>query len=491
MFSFGQFITGYDICKRDDRVEPFDRNKRKIKTCRIPSTTPHPPLTLPEDLFDYIMQFLEMKTHICDLTRVCKAWRRAPPKEMGVWTEFQLDRLKPWITPGARLSISCLRNTTVAAQLLEGSLFTDLTLYGRPVTDGDIKILCTSPLRSLRLRNGALLTDVTCEHLCRTNLKHLSITSCSHFTDKSTEYLRKLSLHTLKIHEFYSLTDQGLENIVLSGVHILAVRTSFRIRSLPRLDSCNLTRLEFTLCGISSDGLAPLRTCPLQFLSLFGCENVKYLPNLDGCPLKELQIMGCPFGGEYAANLRHLKCLTELHIIDCIKFDDVSMKYVGELANLEYLGLRRCSVTDEGFRFLSQPSPEHPQFGGKVEKLKSLYVSSSSHITANCLEYLADLPIESLSFEKCLVRTCAAFCTIQSKRLKFLSLWECDTKDISHLAKLKIECLRLSKMSITDEDLPFIAEIEDLREAHFRECKVTEEGIVTHLRSTPIVYTSV
>jgi len=238
-------------------------------------------------------------------------------------------------------------------------------------TDADLKRLLARNvgIRSLSLESCASITDAGLAHVADlSNLASLDLSGCERITDVGLAHLASLErLRSLRISFADGLTAGGLEQVArLKSLRALRISACDGVTdeglkllaSLTELESLELDLLD----NITDKGLRPLRRLQrLEILSLGDCERLTgaALETVVELPaLTSLNLVGLRrIRPRQVAHLKRLKNLTDLALDDSGITDD-GLRQIGELARLEFLGLRGAEVTQTAVAALRRGLPD-------------------------------------------------------------------------------------------------------------------------------------
>ncbi len=248
-------------------------------------------------------------------------------------TDNMLDSLQG--LPLQDLTIQC-KNLPSLAKLAIFPHLTDLTLYGRVVTNNDLIELrklphlrslgfcgCfidsnntdlsllansgTSSIEELSFYYNIELTDNQLSQLKALSLKRLVIFDNGAITDDGLSHLKDTAIQELTFQECLGITQNGLTHINALPLTKLTLMYCPKIQSLNPLQNLRLQQLHISDLPISDDSLRDISEMPLHALSLMNCEQITdegLLNHLNGTSLLQLQINGTPITQECAAKLR-------------------------------------------------------------------------------------------------------------------------------------------------------------------------------------------
>ncbi len=200
-------------------------------------------------------------------------------------------------------------------------------------------------------------------------------------------------------------------------------RLAENVRNFPHLKN-----LKLAFCRkINGAGLAPLADLhDLEILDLSNCEMIS------------------DAGLPYLAQLSKLQCL---NLSFCPRIRGIGLNYLANLHELKELNLENCFQASDGdLAFLAN-----------LKKLQKLNLSECEKLTNACLRYLSNLH-ELQELDLTAINIGSGGC-----KLKYLQ---------------KLQNLRLARCGITDTDLEYLANLNDLIILNLRECtKVTGSGL--------------
>lgn len=276
-------------------------------------------------------------------------------------------------------------------------------------------------LQRLNVKHAVHVTDEVIAALAkRCPLRALSLNK-GDITDNALALLSDCVLEVLDLVDCLALTDEGL----------------FHLKHHSRLHVLQLPWNK----NISSKGLAHLQKLPLQVLNVSMCPEVtdQGLAELANCPLERLSVNGCNISDAGLANLQKQQSLRWLAVEGCTKITDAGLASLRGLERLELLHLAHCTrLTDAGLANIAHLP------------LRILHISRNPLLSDDCLARLSP--------------------TIQNLEVNW-SPW-LTNKGLQHLGE-RLPNLRVLDVSgckqLTDAGLGFIAALP-LRSLSKREC---------------------
>lgn len=293
---------------------------------------------------------------------------------------------------------------------------TELILTGCCITDQSIGYLARARLPLTKLD---IELKPSCGHITDTALKYLAkaripLTSLNisetQITDAGLKYLNTIPLTELTLRNG-DITDKGIKRLADARLSLTKLNLAESRRFQLNMDQVikyladahiPLTSLDVSYSNITEIGIKYLMAFPLKELILYHCDPIWYHP------MKSMQY------------LSHLP-LNKLTISSSIKMNNKTALYLSKLKHITHLNLECCDIRPNHLRHLSHLHLTHLNLG------------YNPHILDQDLEYIADLPLESLSLRYCHGITPEGLDLLASSfHLKTLDLRELDEPISAH-----------------------------------------------------------
>ncbi|XP_026222019.1 dynein regulatory complex subunit 6 [Anabas testudineus] len=338
---------------------------------------------LPSSLSLKIFQYLPLRDWL-NCAEVCCAWK-AIIQSGTLWSQMNVSVEKEWITDNTmkqilknyrpfviRLNLrgctslkwptlKCISECRNLQELNVSECFNVTDIMVQRIVEG-----CPS-LLYLNL-SCTLITNKTLRELSRNclNLQYLSLAYCYRFTDKGFLYLTT----DKGCHSLVHLNLSGCTQMTVNGFKYISAGCpalkEIVINDMPTLsDSCVLALLARCHC---LSAMSLLEAPHLSDTALKAIAEVAKLKTFSTEGNNQLSDIS------WKALCSSSEGLCRLHVAECPRMTDASLKSVATLKNLQYLDISLCNrVNDVGIRYLTD--------GSSVTKLKELNVSHCSGIT--------------------------------------------------------------------------------------------------------------
>ncbi len=233
---------------------------------------------------------------------------------------------------------------------------------------------------------------------------------------------------------YCKITDAGLE-------HLGRIET---------LESIDVSHSTITDAGIAHlKNLRSLRDLDLQSTNITDA-GLKHLGTLSS--FRKVNLRRTKITDSGLAHLANSRGLEELRV-NSTRITDSGLAHLRSMDSLKYLDIGWTRVTEEGLQHLSE-----------LTSLETLVLPRDNGITEEGLAHLAGL-----------------------RQLKHLTGIPGDLSDrgLRCLSKMQLESLDLRGAEITDETMPYVAQLTNLRELELQKCSTTNAGLaeLTKLKS--------
>ncbi|XP_019743745.1 F-box/LRR-repeat protein 13 [Hippocampus comes] len=435
---------------------------------------------LPNHISLKIFQYMELRD-LLSCSEVCCSWRSLIHTGT-LWSKINVSVDKRWITDDTMKDVLLNFRPFVIHLNLRGC--TSLHWYSLKhigecrnlqelnvsecfnITDAMIESIvegCNS-LLYLNL-SSTLLTDATLRELASNcvNLQYLSLAYCHKMTDEGFQYL---SLGT-GCHNLLHLDLSGCSQVSLSGSAIYCTYYAhFQMYVFILWGPESVTATGFSYISEACPYLKEILLNDVYDLSdkcisalMANCQSVSSISLLEAWQLSDAGIKAIAevtklksFSLEGNNRVSHMswkalcsssRGLRRLHIVECHKMGDTSLKAVATLRNLQYLDISLCNkVTDKGlFTLAESPSASKLRelnvsycsqitdaaisvIGHRFTKLSHLNLSYCEQLTDVALEYLMGSSISSLDISGCNIQD-DGLAALEEVPLKRLIIAEC------------------------------------------------------------------
>ncbi|XP_030586948.1 LOW QUALITY PROTEIN: dynein regulatory complex subunit 6 [Archocentrus centrarchus] len=316
-----------------------------------------------------------------------------------------------------------------------------------------------------------LLTNKTLQELFRSclSLLCLSLAYCNRFTDEGFLYLTTGKGCRNLIH----LNLSGCTQITVNGFrYISAGCPSLKeivINDMPTLsDTCVLALLARCRC------LSAISLLDAPHLS-----DITFKAIAEAAKLKSFSIEGnyqlTDFSWDALCSSSH--GLRRLHVAECPRTTDASLKSVASLKHLQYLDISHCSkVTDVGIQYLTK--------GCSATKLRELNVSHCSHITDISVMRIAQrlYKLFHLNLGYCVRLTDSAVEWLSGSCLCSLDLSGCNIQDqgLAALEGIPLKKLVIAQcLAVTDIGIKKLCKnVRDLEHVDISHCVALSDAAV-------------
>ncbi|XP_077371795.1 F-box and leucine-rich repeat protein 13 [Festucalex cinctus] len=412
---------------------------------------------LPNHISLKIFQYMELRD-LLSCSEVCCSWRSLIHTGC-LWTKINVSVDKRWITDDTMKAVLLNFCPFVIHLNLRGC--TSLQWYSLRhigecrnlqelnvsecfnITDAMIESVvegCNS-LLYLNL-SGTLLTDTTLRELASNciNLQYLSLAYCYNMTDEGFQYL---SLG-IGCHNLVHLDLSGCSQVTETGY-------SYISQACPALKEILLNDLY----ELSDNCIAALMTNCHSVSSISLLEAWQVSDNgikaiAEVAKLKSFSLEGNNrvTNMSWKALCSSSRGLRRLHIVECQKMGDTSLKSVACLRNLQYLDISLCGkVTDKGIISLAESPSAH--------KLRELNVSYCCQITDAAISVIGHrfIKLSHLNLSYCEQLTDAALESLMGTSISSLDISGCNIQDdgLAALEEVPLKKLIIAEcINITD-----------------------------------------
>nr|XP_055049052.1 dynein regulatory complex subunit 6 [Misgurnus anguillicaudatus] len=455
--------TVQDATKLREYFKKLERDIQESQSSEIPQGDGQDRLSLlPSKLSLKIFQSLGVGD-LLKCAQVCRSWK-AITQISSLWTEINFSPESCWITDKTVLKLLHAHRFYVTSlnlcgcTLLQGSSLScicqcknlqDLNLSECPNVNDEImkKILEGCP--SLLHVNLACtsITNATMKVLsrCCLTLRSLNLSYCTNFSDEGLQYL----ITAKGCHRLTQLDLSGCSQITVDGFRHVADACG-SLQQIGLNDLPNLTDVCVQALVSKCHMLTVISVLDSPYLS-----DVAFKAIAEVISLTKFHIEGNNriADSSWKALCRSSPKLSEVHVSDCPRVSDVSLKYLGSLTKLRILNISGCiKVTDAGIRYITD--------GPCAIELQELDLSNCPKVT--------DLSLRRIS-QRCtsLTHLSVCFCeNLTDNGFEFLG------KCASLIA------LDITGCKIHDQGLEALGSNRSLRKLTAAECVfITDNGI--------------
>ncbi|WRX33072.1 Leucine-rich repeat - like 10 [Theobroma cacao] len=340
---------------------------------------------------------------------------------------------------------------------------------------GFVHIKGLSKLESLNIRCCKCITDLDLKAISGlNNLKELQISN-SNITDFGLSYLGVWKQSVKRCSLAFSMA--GLRKLIvlnLEGCYVTAACLD-SISALVALAYLNLSR-----CCLTDDGCDKFSGLTnLESLNLDSCKiGNEGLANLTGLSLlKSLELSDTEVGSN---GLRHLSGLTRLETLN-LSFTlvtDSGLKRLSGLTALKSLNLDARQITDAGLSALTSLTGlmHLDLFGARISDIGTNYLRCLRNLQSLeiCGGGLTDAGVKNIKdLASLTILNLSQNCSLTNKSLELIS-------GLTALVSLNV-----SNSHITNDGLPYLKPLKNLRSLSLESCKVTASEI-KKLQSTAL-----
>ncbi|XP_051917640.1 dynein regulatory complex subunit 6 [Hippocampus zosterae] len=407
---------------------------------------------LPNHISLKIFQYMELRD-LLSCSEVCCSWRSLIHTGT-LWSKINVSVDKRWITDDTMKDVLLNFRPFVIHLNLRGC--TSLHWYSLKhigecrnlqelnvsecfnITDAMIESIvegCNS-LLYLNL-SSTLLTDATLRELASNcvNLQYLSLAYCHKMTDEGFQYL---SLGT-GCHNLLHLDLSGCSQVTATGFSYISEACPY-LKEILLNDVYDLSDKCISALMANCQSVSSISLLEAWQLSDAGIKAIAEVAKLKSFSLEGNNRVSHVSWKAVCSSSRGLR---RLHIVECHKMGDTSLKAVATLRNLQYLDISLCSkVTDKGlFTLAESPSASKlrelnvsycsqitdaaiSMIGHRFTKLSHLNLSYCEQLTDVALEYLMGSSISSLDISGCNIQD-DGLAALEEVPLKRLIIAEC------------------------------------------------------------------
>lgn len=305
----------------------------------LAKVNPSPLLRLPDDLICEVLSFVDTRTKLVSVPRLCKHLR-ALSEDKRAWLTMEFGS---YPIPSFKLA-----QIIIGKHFLHSASF----LSCHSVLDEHVELaLEASPsISSLSVPSCPLLSDRCLSFVASlsTSLSFIDLSGCREVTDYGVSQLAQVkTLTSVNVSSLKYLSEPGIAALL----------------SLPLLSHLNLTGTEgvyIQRAFASAPSLPPLHTLYLSQSGCGGSEVIERLSLECSSTLRCLYLESCRFDNSIGSSLSLLS-LTHLSLSDCSSIGDEALCFGSGstplLSSLRHLNLLVTRVGDLGLRRIGSSCP--------------------------------------------------------------------------------------------------------------------------------------